>query len=331
VVGDEQPGGPYLEAIRRAFLFAREHGRRCGPAEFLVGISEGRGPAATALDPGSERTLREVASSAAGPVVGGPVVGGPVVGGPVVGGPVVGGPVAGGPVAGSLAGRGAGYLHMQAQEAATSLAAARNQPAAPEHLLIALLDQGTPEVADLLSRAGLEPAAVRRATLTAIGAPADLPLTPLPPLTPAGTLDRPPLPVADLNPRAWTVLRWRQDHLPLDRLRRTGDLLALSHLERAAAWRLAERLGLDDDQRYSLVWQHDDEVRRLAVRIRPDLADPRLARFAAVTGRPRRRRRPVSLNVTVGWSAWFGNRRVGLRDRWFRLRTIQHYRGCPQP
>jgi hypothetical protein len=23
------------------------------------------------------------------------------------------------------------------------------------------------------------------------------------------------------------------------------------------------------------------------------------------------------LTVTVGWSAWFGNRRVGLRDRWF--------------
>jgi hypothetical protein len=37
------------------------------------------------------------------------------------------------------------------------------------------------------------------------------------------------------------------------------------------------------------------------------------------------------LNVTVGWAMWFGNRRAGLRDRWFRLRTSRHYRGCPQP
>jgi Clp amino terminal domain, pathogenicity island component len=316
VVGDEQPGGPYLEAIRRAFRFAHEHGRRCGPAEFLVGLSEGRGSAATALDPGSERTLREAALAADGSPADGSVVDGSPAGGSVVDG---------------LAGRGASYLHMQAQEAAASLAAARNQPAAPEHLLIALLDQDTPEVAGLLSRAGLDPATVRRAALTAIEAPADLPLIPLPPLTPAGTLDRPPLLVADLNPRAWTVLRWRQDHLPLGRVRRAGDLQALSHLERAAAWRLAERLGLDDGQRYSLIWQHDDQVRRLAARTRPDLGRSHSTRPAAAMGRSRRPRRPVFLNVTVGWSAWFGNRRVGLRDRWFRLRTTGHYRGCPQP
>ena len=57
----------------------------------------------------------------------------------------------------------------------------------------------------------------------------------LPPLTPAGTIDRPPLPVADLHGRAWTALRWRQDHLPLDRVSRRSDLDALSHLERDAA------------------------------------------------------------------------------------------------
>lgn len=37
------------------------------------------------------------------------------------------------------------------------------------------------------------------------------------------------------------------------------------------------------------------------------------------------------LNVTVGWGVWFRNRQVGLRDRWFRLRTIRSYRGAPQP
>jgi ClpA/ClpB-like protein len=283
-----EPGGPYLEAIQHAFQFAHEHGRGCGPADFLVGISEGHGPAAAALDPGPGRTLREIAARAERP-----------------------------------AAEPAGYLHMQAQAAATSVAATQGEPASPEHLLIALLDQATPQVTGLLSQAGLDPAAVRRAALAALGAPADLPPIPLPAPTPAGTLDRPPLPVADLDTRAWTVLRWRQDHLPLGRLHRAGDLQALSHLERAAAWRLADRLGLDDDQRYSLLRQHDDQVKRQATQARADLARPG-------GPMPRMRRRHFA-NVTVGWAAWFSNRRVGLRDRWFRLRTTTHYRGCPQP
>src|SRR6202041_89958 len=148
---DEEPGGPYLEAIRRAFQFAREHGRHCDPADFLVGLAAGDGPAAAALDPGSGLSLADVAA-----------------------------------VSGSPAPERGGYLHMQAQAAARSLAAAPGQAVAPEHLLIALLDQGTPEVTGLLSRAGLDPAAVRRAVLAAMGAPADLPPIPLPALTPAG-------------------------------------------------------------------------------------------------------------------------------------------------
>jgi Clp amino terminal domain, pathogenicity island component len=279
---DEQPGGPYLEAIRHAFQFARAHGRACDPADFLVGLAAGSGAAAAALHPGSGLSLADIAAVSGGP----------------------------------SRERG-GYLHMQAQEAATSLAAARDQPVAPEHLLIALLDQGTPEVTGLLSRSGLDPAAVRGAALAAIGAPADLPPVPLPALTPAGTLDRPPLPVADLDARAWTVLRWRQAHLPLRRLRGPGDLRALINLERAAAWRVADRLGLDDDQRHSLVWQHAGRVGQLAARTDLVGSAPR---------RPPRRR-----GVTVGWATWFGNRQVGLRDRWFRLRTSWHYRGCPEP
>lgn len=204
-----------------------------------------------------------------------------------------------------------------------------------------MLDQRTPEVTDLLNRAGLEPALVRRAALAAIGAAADTPPVALPALAPAGSLDRPPLPAADLDARAWAVLRWRQDHRPLGRLRRAADLQALSHLERAAAWRLAGQLRVDDDQRYSLLRQHDDQVARLAARARPDLSRPDLSRPGPGPGRrpvaglaSRRRRpyrRPPFGNVTVGWAAWFGNRGVGLRDRWFRLRTARYYRGCPQP
>jgi hypothetical protein len=33
--------------------------------------------------------------------------------------------------------------------------------------------------------------------------------------------------------------------------------------------------------------------------------------------------------VAVGCSVWFRNRQVGLRDRWFWLRTIPDYRGAP--
>jgi hypothetical protein len=279
-----QPSGPYLEAIQRGFQFAREQGRRgCGPVDFLVGISAGQGPAAAALG----LSVRAVASDPGG-----------------------------------IRAEGAGFLHMQAQGAALALAATRGQQPAPEHLLIALLDQGTPEVVKTLRRAGLDPAVIRRAALAAIGAPADEPAIPMPALTPAGTLDRPPLPVTDLNARAWTVLRWRQDHLPLGRLRRTSDREALANLERATAWRLGQDLGLDDDQRHSLVRHHSDQVERLVARSRPDL--PPRAWPAS-----RRRRRPGPLSFTVGWAAWFRNRQVGLRDRWFWLRTARHYRGGP--
>jgi hypothetical protein len=66
-VDDEEPGAPYQDAIRCAFQFAREHGRGCGPAEFLVGISEGSGPAAAVLDPAPGRPLRAVAAAAGRP------------------------------------------------------------------------------------------------------------------------------------------------------------------------------------------------------------------------------------------------------------------------
>jgi hypothetical protein len=280
-----EPSGPYLEAIRCGFQLARELDRGCGPVHFLAGIAEGSGPAAAALGTGPGPSVREVV--------------------------------------GSIPGDGAGYLHMQAQEAAVTLAESLGQRAAPEHLLVALLDQGTAEVRQALDRAGLDSAAVRRAALAAIGAP-DRPPLALPPLAPAGTMDRPALPVADLDERAWSALRWRQDHLPLDRLRRRSDWEALWQLERNAAWRLAERLGLNDDQRYSLVWQHADRVEQRMATAKPDLSHR--------PGPPRRLSHgPGFRNITVGWGMWLRNRRVNVRDRWFRFRTLRYYWGAPQP
>ena len=296
----EEAGDPYLEAMGRGFQLARELGCSCGPVHFLVGISEGDGPAAAALVAGHGPSLREAVATAGG-----------------------------------ISGPG-GYLHMNAQEAARSLAQARSERPGAAHLLIALLDQGTPEVARALSRSGLDPAAVRRAALAAIGADADVPAITFPALTAAGTMDRPPLPIADLEAQTWSALRWRQDHLPLERVRRRSDGDALSHLEHNAAWRLVQRPGLDDDQRYSLIWHHAEQVAQRLAEARPDLADSHSAAGRPTAAmemrfRPRRPRRPAVLNFTVGWGTWFRNRQVGLRDRWFRLRTIRYYRGAPQP
>jgi hypothetical protein len=301
---------PYLDAIRRGFLLARELDQPCGPAHLLVGVAEGDGPAAAALDPGQGRSLRAVVAADAG--------------------------APGDRVAGSPYG-GLGHLHMQAQGAAMALAESRGEGAGAEHLLIALLDQGTASVLEALNRAGLDRGAVRQAAATAIGAPS-LPPIDLPALTPAGTLDRPPLPVSDLDGRAWAALRWRQDHLPVGKLRRPSDREALLHLEQNEAWRVADRLALGDDQRYSLIRHHASEVGRRVERARPDLRgapsarDRAQARAVALSRRHRRRpgRTFALRNVTVGWGTWFGNRGTGLRDRWFRLRTTSSYRGAPQ-
>ena len=316
----DEMSGPYLEAIRRGFLLARELDQRCGPAHLLVGVAEGDGPAAAALDPGQGRSLRAVVTADAG--------------------------AADADSRHRGTRRRDGRLPLTADSATgtcrrrappMALAESRGERVGAEHLLIALLDQGTASVLEALGRAGLDPATVRRAAATAIGAPG-LPPIELPPLTPAGTMDRAPLPVAELDDRAWAALRWRQDHLPVGRLHRPSDREALLHLERNEAWRVADRLALDDDQRYSLISHHADEVGRRVERACPDLPQPpsprdrAQARAVALARRHRRRPgRAVALrNLTVGWGTWFGNRRVGLRDRWFRLRTTSSYRGAPQ-
>jgi hypothetical protein len=68
--------------------------------------------------------------------------------------------------AGDILADSAGYLHGQARGAALSLAGSLGQRPAAEHLLVALIDQGTAEVLDTLHRAG-------PAGDTASGVPAD--------------------------------------------------------------------------------------------------------------------------------------------------------------
>jgi hypothetical protein len=306
-VGSEELNGPYFEALRRGFDVAREMGGGsggvgggCRAVHFLIGIAEGDGPCARALAAPDGTSLRDV----------------------------VAGMGAGGP------GAPQAYLHMQVQQGARSFAAARGERVDVAHLLVALLDQGAPEVVDALERAGLDRAVVRSAALAALGAPADQPAIAFEPATAAGTLDRPALPVAELDPAAWAALRWRQDHVPLSRLRRRSDTDALIHLERAAVWRLADRLRLDDDQRYSLMRHHESAVADKVAAGRPEFAraDDGAGRRHAMAVHPRRGRRGRRgpLRFAVGWGAWLSNRRVEARNRWFRLRVAGAYRRGPR-
>jgi hypothetical protein len=296
---------PYLDAMRRGLSFASELGQRPGSVHLLVGISLGDGPMATVLantvpgntalgpEAGKGRSLRDVVAAAAAEFGAGAAV----------------------------------WQHIQAQEAAREFAAALGRRRAPEHLLVALLDQGVPEVRVALDRAGIDAVTARAAALAAAGADAALPPLTMPSPVPAGTMDRAPLPVERLDTRAWRVLGWRQDHLPLRQLQRRQQAASLSRLEDRAALRLADRLGLDDDQRYSLLRHHADQVRRRVADARPDLADPPRSPPRAGTRHPPG---PAGRRLIVGWGAWLENRRTGLRDRWLELRTRAAYRGCPQ-
>jgi hypothetical protein len=230
----------------------------------------------------------------------------------------------------------ASFVVMQTQGAAIRFASERGETASAEHLLLAVLDQGEPEALESLRLAGLDLMAVREAALASLGAPRDLPPMAMPPLTPAGTLDRPPLPVEQLDARAWSLLSWRQDNLPLNQVRREEHYAALRRLETRAVWRVSDKLELDDDQRYSLVTHHLERVEQRAAKANPNSLPQRsleLPHDFATTGVARGRRRlfrPRWLNFTVGWGTWLGNRRVGLRNRWFQLRTLGHFRHAPQ-
>lgn len=233
-------------------------------------------------------------------------------------------------------GGGSSFLAMQTQQAARQLASERNEKMNPAHLLLALVDQGDAEALDALAAAELDLGGVRRAALDALGAPADLPPIAMPTLTPAGTVDRPLLAVEDLNHRAWSALCWRQDHLPLHKIKRRSHYDALKHLEHRAVWHLSSKLKVDDDQRYSLMRHHFERVERRACEAKPEFVQMRSAQQQGPTvisfGFDQRRLWRLSrwLKFAVGWGTWFGNRLVGLRNRLFHLRTLGHFRQAPQ-
>jgi hypothetical protein len=293
--------GPGYQVVRRGLSIASEGNEACRPVHLLAALEEVQGPFSSVLRPGNRRWLYPRAEPPSN-------------------------------LGGSM-----GYLGSQAVRAATTFADSRQELFTPPHLLLAVLDQADAEVLQRLNGAGIDPARARAVAAKTLGAPPDLAPVAMPELCPVGTHDRPPLPIDELDPPAWAALSWRQRHLPLRRLKRQRDWYALSNLERRAAWRVADRRGLDDDQRYSLLCHHHDRVQALSHEVRPDLVEtrqqlkqgsqhsmPRLAHQQ----RPRAWRR-VALLFMAGWPTWFSNRRAGLRDKSFRLVTASAYRGQP--
>ena len=301
------PDSAHHQVLVRALRIASATGERARPVHLIAALSATSGPISEALTPPG------------------------------------GGPLFGHVDDSADRGGGSSYLLAQTQQAAHRLASGRGETPGPEHLLLAVLDQAEPEAMALLHHAGLEPSALRVGALRLLGAPADLPPIPMPALAPAGTMDRPALLVDELDPAAWDALSWRQEHLPLRRLRNRGRYDALCHLESRACSLVATKCGLDDDQRYSLSRHHLDRVEQLVAQAHPELIGDRsartlsptasfpIARMVTAQAHPWRRWRRRRLGFTIGWGTWFSNRWVGMRDRWFRLVTVVDYRGAPQP
>ena len=159
--------------------------------------------------------------------------------------------------------------------AASRLAEERGEPMRPAHLLVAVLDQGDAEVTRALENADIRAADARSLALNILGAFSDLPRLTMPSITPAGTWDRPAIDVSELDQGAWESLCWRQERLPLGRVRHEWQWSALSSLEQGAAWRVANRYRVDEDQRYSLLSHHHDRVEALAHQAHPELVETR--------------------------------------------------------
>lgn len=160
-VAMHEPGDELRRLLYRAFSVAGRTGELARPIHLLAALAEGDGPIALAFKlPGGERpfVLDSDQSSSRG-------------------------------------GGGSSYLLRQIDGAAEELAYSRGEVAGSEHLLLALVDQGDVEVAVALISAGLEMTALRAIALEVLGGPVDLPPISMPSLDPAGTMDRPPLPL----------------------------------------------------------------------------------------------------------------------------------------
>lgn len=217
-----------------------------------------------------------------------------------------------------------GHLAGQAVGSARNFAESRSEKPGPQHLLLALIDQGDAEALNRLQSIGIDLVGLREGALSLLNLPNDHPPIPLVPRTPAGYWDRPLLEVEELDSTAWELLTWRQQHLPLARLRDLRDWEYLKQLEWDTADRLRENLHLDDDHELSLPIRHLELVDAIGLAGRPDIVpqplqplSPRTERTVSVRYPRFRRRRRFRITGRFrfrGWGTWFANRWEGIRS-----------------
>ncbi len=284
----------YGIVLHRAFALAQRSGELCGPVHLLISMSDLDGPIGIALSSLGERRKENADDFAPAQIA------------------------------------SCGHQVTQIQLAALELAAARGETPAPPHLLLAVLNQADAESLGVILSAGIDFEALRQTAIQMLGGPSELRLPESPASIPAGTLDRPPLPIDALDQGAWQNLLWRQNHLPLTKLRRPRDSGSLLRLESHYALREASRLHLEEDQRYSLVLHHLASVESIL----PDGNQTGLQQVvtgpntqpARIPGRgPLRLRLRLFLDVTRGWHSWIGNRSIRLADRWFAVKLAPYY------
>ena len=78
---------------------------------------------------------------------------------------------------------------------------------------------------------------------------------------PAGTGNRPAVPISELDPMAWNALVVRASQLPVEHVHNRLDFMVLRTEEFRAALRIGRDLEVDDDdQLFSLALRHRDNV-----------------------------------------------------------------------
>jgi hypothetical protein len=162
------------------------------------------------------------------------------------------------------------YRARQVVASACNWASEAGALASPEHLLVALAEQASSDVVSFCTANGIDLDQAGARARQALGWSATTARS-LQPLTAAGVMDRPPLPVAELPADVWATLCGRQRRLPLSRLRRPWQCRALQHNEQRAVSRIAQRIDLSDDERCSLLQHHDAAVGRLVAEAVPEL------------------------------------------------------------
>ena len=87
---------------------------------------------------------------------------------------------------------------------------------------------------------------------------------------PAGTGNRPALPISELDPIAWNALVVRASQLPVQHVHDRLDFMVLGAEEFRAALRIGRALDVDDDdQLFSLARRHRDHVEKLVAQLGP--------------------------------------------------------------